>query len=86
MSKKDKKVFSEPIKARYKHYYYDKFSRIATPKLSNVEVIEEATKRFKIRLLTSDVSGHERGDIMWADKASIIFPKTVDSDPWYNNL
>lgn len=81
-------VYSEPVRAKYKHYHFDRVVRQATPMISDVEVIGKGSKRYKIKLLTSDVIGHSEGDIMWADTANIIFPKEdiEQGNRWYDNM
>lgn len=78
------KVFETPISAMYKFFNYDRIGRMATPKVTNVEVLEESEsgKSFKIRLLTHDVENHKKGDTMWVSKDSVVMPKSV---PDYTN-
>ena len=82
------KDFQTPIQAVYKFYHYDKFARTGIPKMTNVEVLGQSEKQFKIRLLTYDVDNHKKGDIMLVSKSSIIFPKTAPDytdAPWNND-
>lgn len=50
MSNKNK-VFETPIRSMYQFYYYDRMGRTATPAVTQVDVLEESEKRFKIKVL-----------------------------------
>jgi hypothetical protein len=87
MSNKNK-VFETPIRSMYQFYNYDRIGRSATPTATQVDVLEESEKRFKIRVLDEKIEGHKRGDIMWVQKTSIIFPKSAldyTNAPWNND-
>lgn len=87
MSNKNK-VFETPIRSMYQFYNYDRIGRSATPTATQVDVLEESKGRFKIKVLDEKIEGHKRGDIMWVQKTSIIFPKSAldyTNAPWNND-
>lgn len=74
MNKKKSIVFSKPKEALFKYYNLERSIRLVTPKVYEVEVIEECEQQYKIRLLNS-ISGYKKGDTIWVNKSDIIFPK-----------
>ena len=72
-NKKNIVVFTEPKKALYKYYSFDRVMHLITPKLYLVEVIEECEHQYKIRLL-DNLNCYKRGDTMYVNKSNIIFP------------
>ena len=84
-NKNENKVFETPIRSMYQFYYYDRIGRTITPAVTQVDVLEESEKRFKIKVLDERIEGHKRGDIMWVQKTSITLPKSAPDytdAPW----
>lgn len=77
---------SPEIKARYRfqQYLFERGFRNVTV---NVLIVSQSPKRYKIKLLAPNVNGHNVGDEIWVNKASVTIPPAPEdyTDAWWNN-
>jgi hypothetical protein len=59
----------------YKFFHYDRIKEQASPRETQVDVLEESEKSFKIKVLDSSIDKHKKGDTMWVRKNNIVLPK-----------
>jgi len=64
-----------PVIAKYRSYRFDKVVRLVTPIILDVEVLEENSDKYKIKICNT--SDSIEGSIFWTEKDNIIFPEKI---------